>query len=129
MQKVKFEYSSLGQDFNKGLHVSDKKERLLKRLKNVENKNEQQLELIKNQGEKQLNLINKSNLEKGSRKLEIQSSLNSEAKRLVDEINKKIKDNEDKKILCIHSNGKEFNFYKFANLTLFGNKFLMAKLQ
>ena len=48
--------------------------------------------------------------------------MNSEAKRLVDEINKEIKDNEDKKFLCIHSNRKEINFYKSVNLNLFGNK-------
>ena len=42
-----------------------KNEGLLKRLKNIEGKNEQQLELIKYQGEKQLNLFNKSNLENG----------------------------------------------------------------
>ena len=64
VQKAKFEYSPLCQVVNKGLDTSDKKEGLLKRLKNIEGKNEQQLELIKNQGEKQLNLINKSNLEK-----------------------------------------------------------------
>ena len=68
----------------------------MRRLKNIENKNEQQLELIKNQGEKQLNLINKSNLERESKQLEIQSYLGPEAKRLTDEINKKIKENEDK---------------------------------
>ena len=63
VQKAKFEYSPLGQVFNKGLDVSGKNEELLKRLKNIEGKNEQQLELIKDQGDKQLNLINKSNLE------------------------------------------------------------------
>ena len=26
-----------------------------------------------------------------------------------------------KDFLCTHSNGKEYNFYKFANLDLFGN--------
>ena len=40
----------------------------------------------------------------------------------MDEFNKEIKDNGDKKFLCTHSNGKEFNFYKFANLNLFGKK-------
>ena len=69
------------------------KKGLLKRVKNIEGKNEQQLELIKNQGEKQLNLINKNNLEKESKPLEIQSYLNPEAKTLMDEINKEIKDN------------------------------------
>ena len=33
IQKAKFEYSALGKVFNKGLDESDKKERLLKRLK------------------------------------------------------------------------------------------------
>ena len=61
-------------------------------------------------------------MRRGQKKIEIQSSLNSEAKRLVDEINKEIKDNEDKKFLCIHSNRKEINFYNSVNLNLFGNK-------
>ena len=110
VQKAKFEYSSLGQVFNKGLNTSERTAGVLKRLKNIEGKNEQQLELIKNQGEKQRNLINKSNLESGSKKLEIESVLNPQAKQLIDEINKEIKDNEDKIFLGIHSNGKEYNF-------------------
>ena len=56
-QKAKFEYSTLGNVFNKGLDESDKKEGLLKRWNNTESKNEQQLEAIKNQGEKQLDAI------------------------------------------------------------------------
>ena len=56
VQNAKLEYSSLGQLFNKALDVNEKQEGLLKRLKNIESKNEQQFELIKNQGEK-----NKSN--------------------------------------------------------------------
>ena len=35
IQKAKFEYSPLGKVFNKGLDESDKKEGLLKRLKNI----------------------------------------------------------------------------------------------
>ena len=50
-QKAKFEYSPLGKVFNKGLDESDKKEGLLKKLKNIEDKNEQQLQAIKNQSE------------------------------------------------------------------------------
>ena len=53
IQKARFEYSPLGKVFNKGLDESDKKEGLLKRLKNIEGKNEQQLEVFKDQGEKQ----------------------------------------------------------------------------
>ena len=100
----------------------------MKRLKNIEGRNEQQLELVKNQGEKQLNLINKSNLERESKQLEIQSYIDPEAKRLKYEINKEIKDNEDKNFSRTHSNGKEYNFYKFANLNLFGNKIFNGKI-
>ena len=43
IKKVKFEYSPLGKVFTDGLNKSDKKEGLLKRLKNIENKNNNQL--------------------------------------------------------------------------------------
>ena len=52
VEKAKFEYSPQGKIFNKGLSVDDKKERLLKRLKNIEDKNEVQLHAIKDQGKK-----------------------------------------------------------------------------
>ena len=39
IQKAKFKYCPLGKVFNKGLDESDKKEGLLKRLKNTEGKN------------------------------------------------------------------------------------------
>ena len=42
IQKAKFENSPLGKVFNKGLDESDKKEGLLKRLKNIESKNKYQ---------------------------------------------------------------------------------------
>ena len=45
----------------------------------------------------------------------------------MDEINIEINDNEDKNFLCTHSKGKEFNFDKFANLNLFGNKIFNGK--
>ena len=57
IQKVKFEYPPLGKVFNKGLDESDKKEVLLKRLKNIEGKNKDQLDAIKDQGENQLDAI------------------------------------------------------------------------
>ena len=43
VEKAKFEYSPLGKFFNKGLNEEDKKEGLLKRLKNIEDKNKEQL--------------------------------------------------------------------------------------
>ena len=50
VEQAKFEYSPLGKIFNKGLSEEDKKEGLLKKLKNIEDKNEQLLK-IKNKTE------------------------------------------------------------------------------
>ena len=43
IEKVKFEYSPLGKVFTDGLNKSDKKEGLLKRLKNIEKKNKRDI--------------------------------------------------------------------------------------
>ena len=51
VEQARFEYSLLGKFFNKGLKEEDKLEGLLKRLKNIEDKNEQQLKTIKNKNE------------------------------------------------------------------------------
>ena len=47
VEKARFEYSPLGKIFNKGLKEEDKKEGLLKRLKKIEDKNEEQLKAVK----------------------------------------------------------------------------------
>ena len=61
VQKAKFEYSPLGQVFNKRLDFNEKQEGLLKRLKNVEDKTDNQLDLIRDQGDRQLDLIGNFN--------------------------------------------------------------------
>ena len=43
VDQAKFEYSPLGKDFNKGLGKEDKKEGLLKRLKNIEGTTKDQI--------------------------------------------------------------------------------------
>ena len=53
-EKAKFEYSPLGKIFNKGLSKEDEKEGLSEKLKNIEDKNDKQLQVIKDQGGKQL---------------------------------------------------------------------------
>ena len=57
LQKAKYEYSPLGQVFNRGLEKDETQEGLLKRLKNFEDKTDNQLDLIKNQGSRQLQTI------------------------------------------------------------------------
>ena len=61
VQKAKFEYSPLGQVFNKGLDYPEKQEDLLKRLKNIEDKADNQLLAIEDQGNRQLDLIDEIN--------------------------------------------------------------------
>ena len=48
-EQRKFEYSPFGKTFNKKLKEEDKKEGLLKRLENIEGKNEKQLKAIEDQ--------------------------------------------------------------------------------
>ena len=57
VQKAKFEYSPLGQVFNKVLDRNERQEGLLKRLKNIEDKTDNQLLAIRDQGNKQLKRI------------------------------------------------------------------------
>ena len=59
VEKAKFEYSPLGNTFNKGLDESDEKERLLKRLKNIEDKNEEQIKACNDQGKGESEKIKK----------------------------------------------------------------------
>ena len=48
IEQAKFEYSALGKVFTKGLIKDDQKDGLLKRLNNIENKNEELLKIKKN---------------------------------------------------------------------------------
>ena len=45
-EQAKFDYSPLGKTFTKGLDKDDQEEGLLKRLKNIEDKNEEQLDIF-----------------------------------------------------------------------------------
>ena len=54
IEQARFEYSLLGKVFNKGLDKDDKTEGYFKRLENIKDKIEEQLQAIKYQGEKEL---------------------------------------------------------------------------
>ena len=63
VEQVKFEYSPLGKIFNKGLDKDDdKKEGLLERLKNIEDKNKEELKAIEDQKEIQTKLISRDKI-------------------------------------------------------------------
>ena len=87
VEQAKFEYSPLGKVFNKGLSEEDKKEGLFKRLKNIEDKNEEKLKAIEDQGKEQLEEI--KNINVGSKPLKTISffgAISEEAKKLMDNI-------------------------------------------
>ena len=65
----------MGKIFNKGLIEDDKKEGLLKRLKNIEDKNQEKLKAIKNKTE---NIKEVTDF--------VKESLSRQAKRLTEEI-------------------------------------------
>ena len=85
IERAKFEYSPLGKAFNNGLSEDDKKEGLLKRLKNIEDKNK--VNKVKNK-----DIIEVTDF--------VDQPLNSKAKELINEI-KTIQKNVDYRKLKI----------------------------
>ena len=73
IEQAKFEYSSLGKIFNKGLSKDDKKEGLFKRLKNIEKKikdeNKKELEPIKNKEQSELLKVESTVADKKSKEI------------------------------------------------------------
>ena len=104
VEKAKFEYSPLGEFFNKGLNEEGKKEELLKRLKNIKDKNEGQLKAIKGKTDikSQIDLFSED--------------FSSEAVALLKEI-KDIGDNVDNdKLLFTGGNKKDYSFNNVKTL-------------
>ena len=128
-QKAKFKYFSLAGIFNKGVGESDKKEGLLKRLKNSEGKDEQQLVAIRDHVERRLKATkNKKKLPKmieddrniiEERLLEgfkFLPNLSQDVKKAYEkivEINDGIDYNE---LICVNTNGKLYDFNKYKKL-------------
>ena len=121
IQKAKFEHSPLGKVFNKRLDESDKKEGLLKRLKNIEGKNKQQLDEIKVQGKKQLQIFTKkiNKLDKFEN-VSFRNKLDSEAKKVYDKIKEQGKKIDYTKLVCIGSSAKHhYDFTIYLDLRTF----------
>ena len=99
IEQAKFEYSPLGKIFNKGLSEDDKKEGILKKLKNIEDKNEKPLEVKNKTNENIKEVIDFVN-----------QPLSFEAKELINEI-KVIQKNVDYKKLKIRGgNNTDYDF-------------------
>ena len=107
IEQAKFEHSPLGKIFDKGLSEDDKKEGFFKRLKNIEDKNKEQLEAIKDYKEKQLTDS------KSLKAISYFNQLSSKAKGLYERITKEKNDIDPEKSVCVKTDGTIFNFNKF----------------
>ena len=114
VDQARFEYSPLGKSFNKGLSEDDQKEGLFKRLKNIEGKNEVQLQAIEDQGEKQLREIkniNKSNTVKVTDEIRRK---NDAANQILLDIKKIDTKFDTSELVCTKTDGTKYNFNNFA---------------
>ena len=120
VEKAKFEYSPLGKIFKKGLNEDDKKQGLLKRLKNIEGKNEIQLQAIKNQGQKQLREIKNTNKRNTLKVIHKIRRKNADANIILLDIKKIDETLHDAELVCTETDGTKHDFNRF----LFPLKFI-----
>ena len=97
-EQAKFEYSPLGKIFNKGLSEDDKKEGLLKRLKNIEDKNK-----VKNKDIKEVTDF-------------VDQPLSSEANELIEEIKTIQKNVNNRKLKFKGGNMKDYDFSDYKTV-------------
>ena len=105
VQKARFEYSPLGQLFNKGLTTDEKQERLLKGLKYFEDKTDKQLEENKD-----------SQLGVKSTGYIVKEELSQKAKNMLQKLNNQEKLNNYKKLSFRGANNKDCDFINFRSL-------------
>ena len=107
----------------------DKKDRLLKRLQNIEGKNEHQLEAIKDQGEKQLQIFTKKRGEvDGLKNISFKNKLKSKG---IIEYNKILKQDEMidyENLIYIGSGKHRYDFTIFLNLKTFAESIYDSNL-
>ena len=99
VEQAKFEYSLLSKIFNKGLKEEEKKEGLLKRLKNIKDKIGQQLKTTKNKTE---NIKHVTDF--------VKELLSQEAKTLIEEIRTIQKDVNYRKLKIRGGNNVTYDF-------------------
>ena len=117
VQKAEFEYSSLGQGFKKGLDISEKQAGLLKRLKNIEDKTDRQLEENKD-----------SQLGIKSIGYTVRQELSQEAKNMFEKLNNQEKLINYKKLGFTGDNKKEYDFTNFSCLREFFRAIYYGKI-
>ena len=125
--------------FNKGLDKDDKKEGVLKRLKDIEGKNEEQLTAIKDQGKRQLRLvedhgkrqldeIKNNRTDSRLKKISLLSELNQAAKEPLKELIKENNDIDTKKRICVKTDETLYSFNIFKHSLEFASNIYSGKI-
>ena len=104
VEQAKFEYSSLGKVFNKGLdNKDDQKEGLLKRLKNIEDENKERLKARENKTAENIREVTDF----------VNEPLSLEGKGLIEEIKAVQKDVDYRKLKIRGGNNVAYNFSEY----------------
>ena len=105
------------------------KEGLLKRFKNIEGKDEEQLKTIKEQGEKKLQILaENTNQVDDFKNICFRDKLNSEAKEAYDKIKEQSKKIDYTKLVCIGSGDHKYNLTIFLDLKTFAGSLYNGSL-
>ena len=121
VQKAKFEYSPLGQVFNKGLDSNERQEGLLNRLKNIEDKTDNQLRAIQGQKDNQLDLVENQKTKQSDPIGKIKFS-DEKLNKLVGDVIKKTKKYENEDLEYTVAKGDKYNANIYKNLEHFVKK-------
>ena len=121
VQKAKFEYSPIGQVFNKGLDKNERQEGLLKRFKNIEDKTDIQLRVIERQKSDQLYLA-KSQKTKQSDPASRIKFADKKLNELAEDIIKNTKKYEDEDLEYSIPKGDKYDVNTYKNLESFAKK-------
>ena len=127
VQKAKFEYSPLGQVFNRGLKTDEKQEGLLKRLKNIEDKTDNQLRAIEGQKDNQLVLVKNQKTKQSDPAGKIKFA-DKKLEKLAEDVIKKTKKYEDEDLECSVPKGHKYNVNNYKNLESFVKKMMKGEL-
>ena len=128
VEQGKSEYSPLGKIFNKGLDKDDKKEGLFKILKNIKDKNEEQLQVTKDQGEKQLKELKNIDKNETLKAIDEISKIHDEASKLLPEFIKLDETLDTVELVCTKTDGTNYEFNHFSLALKFIEKIYNYKI-
>ena len=124
IEQTKFEFSPFGKIFDKRLDENDQKWGLFKRLENIQDKNEEQLQAINDQGEKQLKELKNIDTSRTLKAIGKITKKNDEANKLLSEFKKIDETLDNAELVCTKTDGTKYDFNRF----LFPLKFIIMKL-